>query len=115
MALKNLRNLKCLELRANQISEIPMWFINLKLLKKLDLSINKIKHIPTFFSELKELEFISFGANPIGNFPYFFLNLPNIKKIFVLTNTNIKLTNELEKLLNEKNYRVSAGCIQKNK
>jgi internalin A len=64
-SLAELRNLRLLSLRANQITAIPDFLAELTNLKFLDLSDNQITTIPDSLAQLVKIQVLRLGHNPL--------------------------------------------------
>lgn len=61
-----LKNLKSLDLRHNQLTTIPIELTQLQHLEHLDLSENQLEDLPDEIAELKNLKFLHLVENPLS-------------------------------------------------
>ena len=109
-----LKQLKVLELRNNQICAIPASVSLLSNLEILGLSDNLITHLPDQLSELKKLSLLNISGNHISAFPIPVTNIPNLEELFI--NKNFPgidiIPAELEKLKNLTTLHVRGNRIK---
>jgi Leucine-rich repeat (LRR) protein len=100
--IKNLQNLKTLELDNNTLSIIPNEIGNLNNLETLDLNYNEITTIPNEIGNLKNLKSLDFYHNKIDSIPKGLSNLENLENLNVSHNEIYILPSEIGTLKNLK-------------
>jgi len=90
-ALKNLRFLKTLILRYNQLTELPDWICMLTSLECLNLNINNLKSLPESIGELSSLKELHLWKNELKMLP---LSIGSLSSLQIL---NLRL-NQLNRL-----------------
>jgi len=116
----NLTNIADIRLTGNDIEELPDDIGNLKNLVLLELDFNKITNIPSSLGDLKKLEVLNLYNNLIDDLlPESLNDLPNLRKINLGENINIKGKSLNNTSLTECNYTPLAGytysmCVSAN-
>lgn len=105
----NLRNLTCVDLSRNRLSEIPPELLDWPCLHTLDISYNVLKAIPELISELRLLEIVILSHNQLTVLPEQICDLRFIKILKLSGNRLISLPEEICKLKNCQELDVSVN------
>eukprot|EP00002_Diphylleia_rotans_P029197 TRINITY_DN5933_c0_g1_i1.p1 TRINITY_DN5933_c0_g1~~TRINITY_DN5933_c0_g1_i1.p1 ORF type:complete len:420 (+),score=79.70 TRINITY_DN5933_c0_g1_i1:954-2213(+) len=73
-----LKSLNYLRLCHNRIRALPNFFTSLSFLTHLDVSYNQISVIPEYLESLQSLQSLILDKNTLDTLPYFFANMPNL-------------------------------------
>lgn len=86
--IRDIPNLKELELVSNGIEELPVWFGtgNITSLTRLVLDENQIESFPANFSGLVNLTYLSMASNELSALPAYFTNFTQIKTLILKNN-----------------------------
>jgi Leucine-rich repeat (LRR) protein len=79
-------NLEWIDLRGNQLTELPQSIGNLTNLKILNFSNNKLTELPEWIGNLTKLERIGFSRNQLKELPQSIGNLNNLELIILDNN-----------------------------
>lgn len=92
-SIENLEKLTYIDLRYNQLTNIPIEVGNLVNLRYLDLFDNKLSNIPSEIGNLINLQWLNLGANQLsGNIPSEIINLESLRNLYLQGN---KFTGEI--------------------
>lgn len=89
--------LQAINLRHNEITEIPAEIVKLGKLQELDLSFNQIKEIPHL---PKSLLILNLGHNNLSEFPKTLFHLENLKELILQGNSFPEIPKEITQLVN---------------
>lgn len=84
--IKNLKNLKVLDLSNQNLSKIPVEIYSITKLKELRLDRNNIKVIPTEITQLKHLEQLNLNNNQLSDLPPEIEQLTELKTLKLNSN-----------------------------
>eukprot|EP00741_Cyanophora_paradoxa_P011424 tig00020556_g11035.t1 len=76
--LRELRALRVLDLRNNQLRALPPWIGDLANLEKLNVSCNRIESLPPEIGKLEELKELDIQQNVIAEFPAEMANMHSL-------------------------------------
>ncbi|MEH2096112.1 COR domain-containing protein, partial [Nostoc sp.] len=94
----NLTNLTQLDLRSNQITQIPEAIANLTNLTQLDLRSNQITQIPEAIANLTNLTQLHLSSNQITQIPEAIANLTNLTELNLFDNQITQIPEAIESL-----------------
>ncbi len=90
--------LKALNLRANQLTQIPEEIFTLQNLRDITLTDNLISRVPQSIKKLKNLESLALNSNKFAAFPHEILELPNLKILYLSDNKLRELPPQIGRL-----------------
>ncbi|XP_031574372.1 E3 ubiquitin-protein ligase LRSAM1-like [Actinia tenebrosa] len=89
-SMKDLVDVKVLDLRDNRITSLPNEIKELKSLQVLNVQNNKLKTLPTTIGALKSLQTIDLQGNNLTSLPDAIGNLENLKKLNLSGNPKLE-------------------------
>ena len=99
-AVFDIKDLDTLNLRGNDIVNVPSKICKLGRLSSLHLEKNKIQYIPNELSSMSCLRNLNVNENNIGRLPVYFCSLKNLQELHIGWNGLSYLPTELHHLIN---------------
>lgn len=109
--LKNLKNIKSLNLAFNRIKALPVWLEEFKHLQFLNLSYNQLTTFPDFMGELTQLQSLNLASNQIAELPESIGQITQLHSLNLYHNLLTKLPNSLGKLTQIKELDLSSNQL----
>ena len=110
-AITQLQNLSVLYLSGNQISEIPEAITQLQDLLELDLSDNQISKIPEAITQLQNLSYLGLSDNQISKIPEAITQLQNLSYLGLSDNQISEIPEAITQLQNLSELYLSSNQI----
>jgi hypothetical protein len=99
--IRNLKDLRSLNLKYNKLKKFPDFVKNLTNLKYLNLSHNQISTIPKNITEMSSLTHLDLSWNNLHSIPHEIIQLDNLKLLNISNNCFISMNNPLSQLHKE--------------
>ena len=91
-SIRNLNNLKILNLSFCKLNHLPEWLGELTQLTELNVGFNNLEHLPDSIGQLRQLRRLDFAANEIAVVPEWLGQLPNLEFLGISMNDELPVS-----------------------
>jgi len=109
--IRNLKNLKYLNLDFNYIKDIPSWIIELSNLELISLGNNNLNTLPSDLSYLKQLKILYLNNNYFKTFPDCLVHIATLEDLNLSYNYLMDLPSNISNLKNLNRFSIEANLF----
>jgi Leucine-rich repeat (LRR) protein len=110
-SINRLQNLSELDLSDNSLSELPDSITRLQNLSRLDLSFNQLRELPDSITRLQNLSYLNLSRNQLRELPDSISRLQNLSKLYLRNNQLSELPDFISLLQNLSQLDLSSNQL----